>query len=211
MSQVRTLDETIIGLVDHTSRVLACRIVSVVGKSPSEAVQQRDPPEAHQSIMSSRRCRRTFEVREHSLPALFLPLFRRGLVLYRRRGALPIGGSDRKGSGKVEGGWTRRLLFVVDYCVPCLPCSGAWTVFVCLVVASPCLLPCSVALSSRSWSQALVGMLRVMVRCCKHSGVRKRSLITYKAPIILRKIVTLPNDQLEFYGLQLYKVLCRQM
>ena len=79
MSQVRTLDETIIGLVDHTSRVLACRIVSVVGKSPSEAVQQRDPPEAHQSIMSSRRCRRTFEVREHSLPALFLPLFRRGL------------------------------------------------------------------------------------------------------------------------------------
>jgi hypothetical protein len=49
-------------------------------------------------------------------------------------------------------------------------------------------------------------MLRVMVRCCKHSGVRKRSLITYKAPIILRKIVALPNDQLEFYGLQLYKV-----
>jgi hypothetical protein len=56
------------------------------------------------------------------------------------------------------------------------------------------------------WAQALVGMLRVMVRCCKHSGVRKRSLITYKAPIILRKIVALPNDQLEFYGLQLYKV-----
>jgi len=36
--------------------------------------------------------------------------------------------------------------------------------------------------------------------------MRKRSLITYKAPIILRKIVALPNDQLEFYGLQLYKV-----
>jgi hypothetical protein len=54
-----------------------------------------------------------------------------------------------------------------------------------------------------------VGILRVMVRCCKHSSVRKRSLITYKAPIILRKIVALPNDQLEFYGLQLYKVALR--
>jgi hypothetical protein len=68
------LDETIIGLVDHTSRILACRIASAVCKSPPEPVEQKGPPEARQSIMSSRRCRRNFEVRQPSLPALFSSL-----------------------------------------------------------------------------------------------------------------------------------------
>ena len=77
-SQVRMLDETIIGLVDHTSRILSCRVASSACKSPSEAQSQEDSAStsrqgrggagqsmlaSRQSIMASRRCHRTFQVR----------------------------------------------------------------------------------------------------------------------------------------------------
>ena len=68
-SQVRTLDETIIGLVDHTSRILSCRVASAIRKRPSEAhkdsasTSNQGRAQAGQNMMVSRRCRRNFEVR----------------------------------------------------------------------------------------------------------------------------------------------------
>ena len=58
---------------------------------------------------------------------------------------------------------------------------------------------------------ALVCVLRVLHSCCWHSQNRVRTLLTYKAPLILRKIVALPNRQLELYALLLYKSMVSQL
>lgn len=55
--------------------------------------------------------------------------------------------------------------------------------------------------------ECLVGVLRVVVRSCKYSRSRLRTLVTYKAPLILRKVMALPNAQVQRYCLALFKTL----
>ena len=52
--------------------------------------------------------------------------------------------------------------------------------------------------------------MRILLRCTKYSRVRQATLLTYKAPLILRKVyikvVASDNAQLQFYLLHLFKV-----
>ena len=54
--------------------------------------------------------------------------------------------------------------------------------------------------------ETLVCLLRILLRCTKYSRVRQATLLTYKAPLILRKVLALDNAQLQFYSLHLFKV-----
>ena len=59
--------------------------------------------------------------------------------------------------------------------------------------------------------QGLVSMVRVLLRCCKHSRLRTRTLLTYKAPAIIRKALAVHNPQLTHYVLSLFKSVACQL